>query len=330
MGWMDELFLIKDAVTEKMLKKIDEVVPSELRDASAHLVKSGGKRLRPFFLIEVGRSLGAPIERLLPGAMAVEFIHTFSLVHDDIMDNDEFRRGVRTVHTIWGVPMGILAGDMLYSLAFTSLDDLSKLGVNDARIRMAYRVLSWSTYLLAMGQGLDMVFPSKSGVGVRDYLKMVSYKTAALFRCSAQLGAILGGGSYDVIRKMDRFGFNVGVAFQIIDDLLGVFGDERKTGKPVGSDIREGKKTLIVIYGLKVANKEQRKVILDVLGRRNASQDDVGKAVEILRSVGADAYARRMAMKYAERALKFLKALPGNVHRDHLESAVRFVVERSY
>jgi len=330
LGWLEELRSVKELVTQEMLRKIESVVPDELRDASAHLIKSGGKRLRPFLLVEVGRSLGAGIEELLPGALAVEFIHTFSLVHDDIMDNDEFRRGVRTVHTVWGVPMGILAGDVLYALAFTSLAELRKKGVSSDRIRRAYQVLSWSTYMLAVGQGLDMSFPGRRDVGIRDYLRMVSYKTAALFKCSAQLGAILGGGNSKIIRKMGSFGFNLGIAFQIIDDILGVFGDEKKTGKPVGSDLREGKKTILVIRGLKRADQRQKNIILNVLGRSDASQGDVLRAVEMLKVLGVDTYARALAVKYSRKALTHLSVLPKNTHRLNIEAAVNFVVNRSY
>ena len=330
LGWFEELKFIKKIVTHEMLRKIEPVMPDELREASAHLIKGGGKRLRPFLLIEVGRSLGAEIETLLPGALAVEFIHTFSLVHDDIMDNDAFRRGVRTVHTVWGIPLGILAGDILYALAFTSLAELHKRGVSSDRIRKAYQILSWSTYMLAMGQGLDMSFPGKDNVGIKDYLRMVSYKTAALFRCSTQLGAILGGGNSKIIRKMGSFGYNLGIAFQIIDDILGVFGDEKKTGKPVGSDLREGKKTILVIKGLREADQRQRKAILNVLGRNDVTQDEVLRAVEILRILKVDSYARNLAIRYSKKALAHLSALPRNVYRLNIEAAVDFVINRSY
>ncbi len=331
MLWREELEEVKAIVTREILRAIEENVrPEGLAKASAHLIKGGGKRLRPYLVVEVGRSLGANLDRLLPGAMAVEFIHNFSLIHDDIMDNDQFRRGIRTVHTLWGVPTGILAGDVLYALAFTSLGKLREVGVRASRVQMAYEELSKAVLRLAVGQGLDMTFPKMRKVRISSYIEMIGLKTGALFECSAKLGAIIADGKRRTISKMGVFGRYIGIAFQIIDDILGIFGDERVTGKPVGSDIREGKKTILVLYTLKKAEKSEKKLLLRTLGKRDARRSEISKAISVIERSGAKEYAMGVARKYALKAVAALDALPDGPHKEHLKGLAEFIIEREF
>lgn len=329
MSLFKELKEIGNIITTELLKRLEDVEPVELKEASEHLIRSGGKRLRPFIVIEIGRILGGEIEALLPAALSVEFLHNFSLIHDDIMDKDEFRRGVKTVHVVWGIPMALLAGDLLFSKAFDVLDELRIKRISYHRIERIYKLLSETAYKLAVGQGLDMKFPKIDHISLKEYIKMISFKTGALFSCSAGAGALISGAPLKIFRSMLKFGLYLGIGFQIIDDILGIVGDEKITGKPVGSDLREGKKTLPIIYGLSKGG-DMKKVLKSVLGKKNLSTDEIRKAIDFLKEEGAISYSKKMAKRYLLRAQNYLNILPKNIHVNHLKELIEFIYEREY
>jgi geranylgeranyl diphosphate synthase type I len=326
----EQLRIYADLITKEALSRINKIHPSELRDSCAHLIKGGGKRLRPFVVITVGTGFGANIESLIPGAVAVEYIHNFSLIHDDIIDQDEFRRGLKTVHTIYGIPIAIIAGDMLFAMAFTTLNELKNLGVPANRVQIANKLLALATQRLAVGQSYDILFPNEKSVNIKSYLKMIYLKTGALFESSAEIGAVIAGAKGEKRISMRRFGKNMGIAFQIIDDILGIMGDEKVTGKPVGSDLREGKKTLPIIYTLKYGDANTKKLLNKNLGNRSITKDDVQEIQNKLINLGAIEYSFNLAKQYGDEAKKNLTALPHNDERELLEELVDFVLKRNY
>ncbi len=201
-----------------------------------------GKRIRPLLTLISGLAVGGAVSHLLYPASAVELLHNFSLVHDDIMDNDDLRRGEPTIHVKWDLGTAILTGDGLLGLAYRKL--LETPGIHDLQM---VRLFSNAMLEICEGQALDKTFENIPVVSEEDYLNMIEKKTATLMRLSCQLGGIAGGGQEEQIALLAEFGYNVGMGFQIQDDLLDIYADEDKLGKPVGSDLAMHKKTIISI-----------------------------------------------------------------------------------
>ncbi len=331
----EELLRYAEHVRSKVDKFMLEILrgePKTLYDASTHLIRAGGKRLRPLLLILSCRVVGGSEDIAIPAAAAVEIFHNFTLVHDDIIDRDEFRRGVPTVHTKWGVDTAILAGDLLFAKAFDALCRLPELGVPPERVVKAVKLLTWASVTVAEGQMLDMEFEKRVDVTESEYMGMIEKKTAALFMASSGIGAVIGGGSEDDIRNLMEFSRHMGIAFQIRDDILGLVGDERVLGKPVLSDIREGKRTILVIYALSKLDEENKKRLLRILGNRNASIEELREAAELIKSTGAIEYAEKLAEEHVSKSLSYLDRVKVvDEHAKHLLKLLNsFVTRRRY
>lgn len=307
--------------------------PEELYNAALHLIKAGGKRLRPIMTLLSARMLGG-IEaesRALPLAAAVEISHNFTLIHDDIMDRDEFRRGVPTVHKIWGESWAILAGDLLHAFAYRFIVNSVDHGLTKGESHEAMKILTTAGIKVSRGQAYDLMFERRWDVMPVDYLDMVYHKTGAMMEASTRLGALAARASSEVIELMGQFGSLIGVAFQVRDDYLGIFGDPKKTGKPTYSDIRRGKKTLIVLSALARANDSDRDFIIKTLSKEEKSEDEIMKVVELIKKYEADVEAMRIAAAYAERSreiLKELKEVADRESRDVLLAMVDYAISR--
>jgi geranylgeranyl diphosphate synthase type I len=328
---------IKDSLVENATK-IDTFIDQSLRegsprilyDAGLHIIEAGGKRLRPYLTLKSCEAVGGDPEIAIPFAAALEILHSFTLIHDDVMDNDSMRRGRPTVHTKFGEPMAILAGDLLFAKVFNIMTNSIQSGVEPNRILSAIATTAEATITICEGQALDIGFPDASSVEEEDYFTMVGSKTSALFRACAMVGATIGGASEKHAAALGDFAWDSGIAFQIIDDVLGITANEEKLGKPVGSDIREGKKTLIIIHALVNASSEERKVLMDTLGNEDASHEALNKAVITLKNLGSIDYARKMAMRYRDKALKTLETLPDSQARAELSDMLEYFVQREY
>ncbi|MGC9112645.1 polyprenyl synthetase family protein [Acidilobus sp.] len=283
--------------------------PEELYKASLHLIKAGGKRLRPLVVLAAARALGGvdAEARAIPLASAVEIFHNFTLVHDDIMDNDDFRRGVPTVHKVYGVPLAITAGDLMFSLSFASILRSLEKGLDEEYVIKAVQALTEASRKVAEGQGYDMLFERSWDVDAEDYLRMIYLKTGALVEASAKLGAIAAKAKDEVIETMGEYGRLVGLAFQIRDDILGVFGDPSKTGKPVYSDLRRGKKTILVLKAAS-SNERVKELLIDVFNG-NSSEEKLKEAAEAIKSAGALDYVQSLANSYSRLAVEKLDML---------------------
>jgi len=303
--------------------------PDDLYNAALHLVRAGGKRLRPAIVVAVTEALGEVAEKALPFAAAVELVHNFTLIHDDIMDRDEFRRGVPTVHKLWGEAMAITAGDLLFAKAFEVLSDAETKGIPHNRITRALRILAHASAVIAEGQALDMMFEQLEDVDIDDYFQMIYKKTGALFEASAVLGGLVATDDESVLSSLSLYGRNLGIAFQIRDDILGVAGKEEELGKPVYSDIREGKKTLVIIYALSQLEGPEKEKLMSILGNRQASRKELEEAANLIRKSGAIDYAEKIAREYADRAISALDVLPDSEAKKILRDLAEFAATRT-
>ena len=317
----------KNAVlVNKFLRKELKGNPKQLYDASAHLIIHGGKRLRPFMVMKSCMMLGGKQSDAMAAAGAVEMIHNFTLTHDDIMDNDDMRHGVPTTHKKFDMPLAILAGDVLYSKAYQTISK-SKLSSN-YRSQLVSK-LSKACIEICEGQVDDIKLAENKRIPTEsEYIKMIEKKTAVLFEVACAMGAISAKKSAKDIRNLSAFGRNLGIAFQITDDLIGIMGDSKVTGKAVGNDIREGKKSLPILLAIRKARGSDKKKILRVFGKSKATRAELNAVVSIIRSLGIEETVRKQALRYANRATKALDKYSG-VHKSELISLLDFVVKRS-
>ena len=300
--------------------------PSQLYKAAAYLIVNGGKRLRPYMVVKSCQVLGGKTKEAMTAAGAVEMVHNFTLVHDDIMDNDEMRHGVQTTHKRFGIPIAILAGDVLFSKAFQVV---SKANLPSKSISELVSRLSKACVDICEGQLLDIKMAESKKIPTQNkYIKMISKKTASLFDVSCSMGAICAKSKSKDISNLSSFGKNLGIAFQITDDLIGVMGDPKVTKKPVGNDLREGKKSLPILLAIKKAKGKNKKIILHAFGNQKAKKKEIEDAVLVIKSLGIEKSVRGQALQYAEKAKKSLNSYSGT-SKNELISLLDFVVKRS-
>jgi geranylgeranyl diphosphate synthase type I len=309
----------------------DGLEPTKLYDASKHLIEAGGKRLRPFLVLESCELVGGNREDALPVAVAVELLHTFTLVHDDIMDSDDKRRGKPTVHTLWGTPIAISAGDMLYAKAYEAvISSLRSSKISPRRILKILSLITEATISICEGQALDIIFEERELISEEEYFNMITKKTAGLLETSTKVGAIAGGGKAAQVRRLGRYAYYSGLAFQVIDDYLGITADEKILGKPVGSDIREGKRTLILIHALTHATETERKQMYSVLGREDATPAEIEEVSRIIHSLGSLDYAFNKAEQLVAKAKRKLSPFPPSQNKETLLNLADYILSRKY
>ncbi len=307
--------------------------PRHLYDASLHYIKSGGKRLRPFMSVKSSQLFGGDLEKSLPAASSVELIHNFTLVHDDIMDNDDLRHGVSTVHKEFGTPVAILSGDILFSKAFQIMVGHGRTaGIGDKTLIEMVSTLSSACIEICEGQALDIKMSKDSEFSsTDDYMNMIEKKTAALFGVSCELGTLSSPNhNYNDVKKLSEFGKKIGIAFQLIDDLIGINGDPKVTGKSVGNDIREGKKTLPILLAMQNLDSNSRNTLKEYFGKNNITDGDLKQIVSRISMVGIDKEIRQIAQTFIDDASDILKNYDDR--REvvmSLENSARYVVERS-
>jgi geranylgeranyl diphosphate synthase type I len=267
-----------------------------------------GKRVRPLLLMLCAEAAGGDPLRALPAAAAIELIHNFSLIHDDIQDESSTRRGRPTVWKIWGRAQAINAGDAMYTLAYLAMHRLTKTGTPPVRTLRAWQRLAETCLALTHGQHMDLSFEARREVSMGEYLSMIGAKTAALIEASAEIGALVAGADAKVQRYYADFGRNIGLAFQLRDDILGIWGDEAVTGKP-GDDILSRKKSLPVIYAL-----SRSQALRELYALPELTTDHVARATALIEETDARTYAEnheRRAHSAALTALMCAAPAPG-------------------
>ncbi|MCW8810142.1 MAG: polyprenyl synthetase family protein [Ignavibacteriaceae bacterium] len=301
---------IKIYETER--KKVNKILsqalkgrkPVSLYEPGAYILNSGGKRLRPLLVLLSAKAVGGSFKNAYNAAAAVEMLHNFTLVHDDIMDNADKRRGRLTLHKKYDHNTAILAGDSLLSVAYEYL-------LKDC-IGSAKDLISAFTHGLievCEGQSMDTDFESRKNVSLSEYIIMIEKKTAAMAEMCCRIGALLGGGSKDQVTALGNYGLNLGIAFQIQDDLLDISADEKKFGKTIGGDLVEGKKTFLFLEALEKSKGEDRRRLLKVIERKGIRSNQILIYKQLYEKLGVLDDARNAIRHYTNKALKSLKLL---------------------
>ena len=267
-----------------------------------------GKRVRPVLCLLSCAASGGDWRQAVPAAAAVEIIHNFSLVHDDIQDESPTRRGRRTVWNIWGASQAINTGDAMFALAHTAMGRLQSRGVPDSVCLRALTMLDDTCLELTRGQYSDMRFENRDDVSVEEYMAMINRKTGALLALSTELGALISGSSEDVVDHYASFGSDLGLAFQIRDDILGIWGDETVIGKSAATDIVSRKKSLPVLHGLS-GSEELRRMYFDSDSDEIADGSFVDEVIALLNQPGSREFAKMHEKRYANSAVSHLEAV---------------------
>ncbi|KAB2968320.1 MAG: octaprenyl diphosphate synthase [Zoogloea sp.] len=309
------------------MKALDAVIRDRLysdvvliRQVAEYIIGSGGKRLRPAMVLFTAGAAGYTGSYHRELAAVVEFIHTATLLHDDVVDESELRRGNKTANAMFGNAASVLVGDFLYSRAFQMM-----VGADNMKVM---RVLADATNVIAEGEVLQLLNCHDADVEVEGYLRVIRYKTAKLFEAAARLGGILGNVGEELEDKLAAFGMHIGTAFQLIDDVLDYSGEEADTGKHIGDDLAEGKPTLPLIHVMKHGNPEQAACVRKAI--ESGGRDDFPAVLAAIRATGALEETRRVAEAEAQLALEALSALPPSIFRESLIELSKFAVARKY
>jgi geranylgeranyl diphosphate synthase type I len=300
-------------------------------DVDGHPADHVGKELRPALCLLACEAVGGDWRRALPAAAAVELVHNFSLVHDDIQDRDVERHHRATVWSVWGDAQAINAGDALLPLARLAILRLREEGVPSDDVLDAARVLDERTLEMVEGQTMDLGFEMRLDVGVEEYIDMIERKTGALFDCSLRLGALSAGCQRDLAEAMGRCGRLMGTAFQIRDDMLGIWGAESRTGKEPAADIRRRKKSLPAVYALAQAEGSALDELSRIYSKGDLTSDDVSLVLSTFNAIDAQGYCARLARERKDAALKELDQLPLNSDAaQELRQTAAFLLERDF
>ncbi|MEX0787051.1 MAG: polyprenyl synthetase family protein [Dehalococcoidia bacterium] len=289
----------------------------------------GGKLLRPALCLLCCEATGGDWRRALPAAAALELIHNFTLIHDDVEDASRQRHGRETLWSVWGEAQAINAGDGMFALAQATLLRLTERGHPAGRVIEAARMLHEATLRLCEGQHLDLLNEDKRQISHEDYLRMIEGKTAALLAASTGIGALLGGATPETTDALFEFGRRLGLAYQVRDDLLGVWGNVAETGKPAGDDLRAGKQSYPVVVALERASNDQRADLQRLLANDVMSDADVTHACATLEQLGARDEGERVAREHADGAAAALDGLDLDADRlGELRQLARFAADR--
>ncbi len=291
-------------------------------ELAGHLIAGGGKRMRPMLTLACARLLDYPGTRHHKLAAAVEFIHTATLLHDDVVDGSGLRRGKRTANIIWGNPASVLVGDFLFSRSF-------ELMVEDGSLKVL-RILSRASAVIAEGEVDQLTAQRRVETSEDHYLDIITAKTAALFAAACRIAAVVSERDEAVEEALDSYGRNLGVAFQLVDDAIDYASDAAVMGKGVGDDFRDGKVTLPVILAFARGSEEDQDFWRDAMEGRRVADEDLARATRLLRESGAIDDTLALARHYGQRAIDALGRFPGGKAKAALTEAVEFAIARAY
>ena len=311
----DEMHTVDEVIRDRLHSDV-----ALIRQVAEYIINSGGKRLRPALVLLAAGACGYSGNAHYQLAAIVEFIHTATLLHDDVVDESDLRRGRATANALFGNPASVLVGDFLYSRAFQMM-----VGLRDMRVM---QVLADATNIIAEGEVLQLLNCHDPDVAEQHYLHVIHYKTAKLFEAAGQLGAIAANASREVEQSLARYGMHLGTAFQLIDDVLDYSGDHAQTGKNLGDDLAEGKPTLPLIHAMRNGTAEQSAAIRAAI--EHGGLEEFQPVLATIRDTGALDYTRRQAELECQRALGSLDALPRSTYRDSLIQLATFAVARTY
>ncbi len=308
-----------DAVNDTIRRRLfSEVVL--INQISHHIINSGGKRLRPVLVLLSARAMGYRGRHHIDLAAIVEFIHTATLLHDDVVDSSELRRGQETANALWGNEASVLVGDFLYSRSFQMMVDVGNMRVMD--------ILAETTNTIAEGEVLQLLNCHDADTTEERYVKVIRYKTAKLFEAAARLGAVIADSEPELEETMVKYGMHLGTAFQLVDDMLDYSDPDQDIGKNVGDDLAEGKPTLPLIYAMRHGTPEQADTVRHAI--ENGAVEEIGRIREAIETTGAIAYTADSARKEAELAKAALARVPDSPYKDALVTLAEFSVNRTY
>jgi len=308
---------VNAVILERMQSKV-ALIP----ELAGHLIAGGGKRMRPMLTLASGALLGYPGTRHHKLAAAVEFIHTATLLHDDVVDGSGMRRGKRTANLIWGNPASVLVGDFLFSRAF-------ELMVEDGSLKVL-RILSHASAVIAEGEVDQLTAQRRIETDEEHYLDIISAKTAALFAAACRVSPVVAEASEDAELALECYGRNLGIAFQLSDDVIDYASDAETMGKGVGDDFRDGKMTLPVILAYARGSDDDRAFWRSAIGGQRISDDDLEHAIGLLKGTDALADTIERARQYARRAIDSLAMFPASKAKSALSEAAEFAVARAF
>ncbi len=312
----DDMTQVNQTIVDRMDSPVI-LIPQVAR----HITAAGGKRLRPMLTLASSRLCGYQGTRHISLAACVEFIHTATLLHDDVVDESNMRRGTASANAIWGNKSSVLVGDFLFSRAF-------ELMVEDGDLKVL-EILSTASSVIAEGEVLQLVIANDTETTEADYLEVVRCKTARLFAAACEIGAVISGSPERERNALRAFGHNLGMAFQLVDDVLDYSAKQAALGKTVGDDFREGKITLPIVLAFQSADEEGRKFWRRTLEELEQKKSDIRRAVKMLEQSGALAATMNRAREYAIKAQSELEEFPSNQFKAALMEAVSFTVSRS-
>ena len=317
-----ELEKVEDEIKE-MLK--DE--PKEVYGMLYPFIKRGGKRVRPMLAVLSFKAVGGKGDEIILPSALIEMFHNFTLIHDDIEDSSQFRRGVPTLHKKYGIPMALNSGDALYTLIW---EKLANIDIGSERFRMLEKMFSTGFKKVVEGQGieLDWEHNGKFDITEKQYFSMIGKKTAALMGLSCETGAFLGNADEKTRNALRKFGEEIGVAFQIQDDVLNVTGNFEKYQKEIGGDITEGKRTLMVVYCLNHAKKDEKEKLISILSSHSDKKEDIDYVIELFKKYKSLDNAGEHALRMVEDAKKQLHVLEDSEEKKSLLAIADFVVSR--
>jgi len=304
-------------VNDLIIKRLSSDVPL-VEKIAQYIIESGGKRLRPLLVLLSSRALGYNKDEHLKLAAVIEFLHTATLLHDDVVDTSDMRRGRSTANARWGNAPSVLVGDFLYARAFEMMVELQNLKIMD--------VLSHATAVIAEGEVLQLMNVKNPDVSEDKYMEVIHNKTAMLFEAASHTGALLAGAKEEQERALSAYGKHLGLAFQLVDDVLDYRGDAEAMGKNVGDDLAEGKPTLPLIYAMANGSPDETQLIRQAI--RKGGLDDLPRILDIVNRSGALEYTMARAKAEAQAALDCLKTIPDSEHRQALALLTDVAVAR--
>jgi len=318
--------LIKD-LTLTEAKAVDQLIISELssdvvliNQMGHYIVGNGGKRLRPMLLLLAAKALGGVSDNHLILAAVIEFIHTATLLHDDVVDESDLRRGKESANAVWGNAASVLVGDYLYSSAFEMM-------VRTGNMRVM-EILSKTTTAIAEGEVLQLLNCNNPETSEAKYLEVIARKTAILFSAATRLAAVVAGAATEIEENLARYGQHLGIAFQLIDDALDYKANKEELGKNLGDDLAEGKPTLPLIYAIQNGTESEANIIIEAI--KNGNRDAFNDVYAVVQRTQAIVYTEKRAEEEAQKAIDALNVLPDSEHKRALTLLAKFSVQRNY
>ncbi|RZV37632.1 MAG: polyprenyl synthetase family protein [Candidatus Acidulodesulfobacterium acidiphilum] len=311
---------------ENELEKVEEQFEKHLitetpliHKVAEYVISSGGKRIRPILLIVASKLCGYDGNDHISLAAVIEFIHTATLLHDDVVDNAPLRRGKASANTIFGNEAAVLVGDYLFAKSFKVLSD-----INNIKVIKSY---SDATTLMAEGEVKELVKTADIKTGEKDYLDIIIKKTAVLFACASEVGAIIAGKEEKCAKKLYDYGLNIGIAFQLMDDALDYISD-KEFGKFIGNDLKEGKLTLPLIHAIERASQDEKEVIINIIYKKRLASKDLRTVLSLVKSYGSIDYTISKAKDAIKKAKKNLDIFPDSKYKNSLIDIADYIIDR--